>query len=140
MHSLLTVFGEVFEDAATYGARRPDDAHLQRLLASDSFIGIVALRHERIVGGLTAYELQRFEQARSEVYLYDLAVALPYRRQGIATALLKELKHISAARGAYVILVQADHGDDQVIALYSKFGTQEDVLHFDIPTDDGDLS
>jgi aminoglycoside 3-N-acetyltransferase I len=28
--------------------------------------------------------------------------------------------------------VQADHGDDPAIALYTKLGTREDVLHFDI--------
>lgn len=28
------------------------------------------------VGGLAAYELKKFEQARSEIHLYDLAVAV----------------------------------------------------------------
>jgi aminoglycoside 3-N-acetyltransferase I len=28
--------------------------------------------------------------------------------------------------------VQADHGDDPAIKLYSKLGHREDVLHFDI--------
>ena len=36
------------------------------------------------------------------------------------------------ALGCYVIFVQADHGDDAAIALYSKLGRREDVLHFDI--------
>jgi aminoglycoside 3-N-acetyltransferase I len=31
--------------------------------------------------------------------------------------------------------VQADHGDDAAIALYTKLGTREDVLHFDIATE-----
>jgi aminoglycoside 3-N-acetyltransferase I len=31
-----------------------------------------------------------------------------------------------------VIYVQADHGDDPAIALYSGLGRREDVLHFDI--------
>lgn len=29
--------------------------------------------------------------------------------------------------------VQADHGQDAAVALYSKLGTREDVMHFDIP-------
>jgi aminoglycoside 3-N-acetyltransferase I len=33
-----------------------------------------------------------------------------------------------------VIFVQADPGDDAAIALYTKLGTREDVLHFDIAT------
>lgn len=31
-----------------------------------------------------------------------------------------------------VIFVQADYGDDPAIALYTKVGVREDVLHFDI--------
>jgi ribosomal protein S18 acetylase RimI-like enzyme len=54
------------------------------------------------------------------------------RRQGIATAMIEELKKLAQARGAYVIFVQADHGDDAAISLYTKLGAREDVLHFDI--------
>jgi aminoglycoside 3-N-acetyltransferase I len=53
----------------------------------------------------------------------------------VATALIEALKPIAAGRGASVIFVQADHGDDPAIALYTRMGTREDVLHFDIPTD-----
>ena len=56
-------------------------------------------------------------------------------RQGIATALIHALRSIAAARGAYVIFVQADLGDEAAIALYTKLGVREDVLHFDIPVD-----
>jgi ribosomal protein S18 acetylase RimI-like enzyme len=76
--------------------------------------------------------LPKFEQARSEIYIYDLAVAEAHRRRGIATALIGETQRIAAARGAYVIFVQADRGDDAAIALYSRLGQREDVLHFDI--------
>lgn len=46
-----------------------------------------------------------------------------------------DLQRIAADRGAYVIYVQADHGDDPAIALYTKLGAREDVMHFDIPVD-----
>jgi aminoglycoside 3-N-acetyltransferase I len=132
MHALLTTFGEAFDEVATYGAARPGPAYVQRLLGNESFIAIVARVNGEVVGGLAAYELQKFEQERSEIYIYDLAVAAAHRRRGIATALIQELKGIGAARGAYVIFVQADRGDDPAIALYTKLGTREDVLHFDI--------
>ena len=70
--------------------------------------------------------------AQSLERLLATEVAAAHRRQGIATALIEELKHIAAARGAYVIFVQADLGDDAAIALYEKLGAREDVLHFDI--------
>jgi aminoglycoside 3-N-acetyltransferase I len=132
MRQLLFTFGKAFNEPNTYGAHQPDTAYLEQLLASDYFIAIAALSGEEVIGGLAAYELKKFEQQRSEIYIYDLAVAETHRRQGIATALIEELKRIAAARAAYVIFVQADYGDDPAIALYTKLGTREDVMHFDI--------
>lgn len=132
MDGLLTMFGEAFEDRDTYGSRRPGKDYMTRLLGSDHFFALAAVKDGDVVGGLAAYELQKFEQERSEVYIYDLAVSAAHRRQGIATALIEELKDISSVRGSYVIFVQADYGDDPAIALYSKLGVREEVLHFDI--------
>jgi aminoglycoside 3-N-acetyltransferase I len=136
MEELLAVFGEAFEEVDTYSSSRPSAAYLKRLLNSAYFIALAALKNGSVVGGLAAYELQKFEQERSEIYIYDLAVAAEHRREGIATALIQELKKIAVARTAYVIFVQADHGDDPAIALYTKLGIREDVLHFDIAVDD----
>lgn len=133
MEGLLTVFGEAFDDMETYGSARPGRSYMARLLGNEQFIALAAVKHGRVVGGLAAYELQKFEQERSEIYLYDLAVASAHRREGIATALIERLRTIAAACGAYVVFVQADYGDDPAIALYTKLGTREDVLHFDIP-------
>ena len=133
LEALLPVFGHAFEDTQTYGGNPPAASYLLRLLASDTFIALVALKGMEVVGGLVAYELRKFEQERSEIYIYDLAVALAHRQEGIATALIKELEKIGAERGAYVMFVQADPPDAPAIALYSKLGLREDVLHFDIP-------
>jgi aminoglycoside 3-N-acetyltransferase I len=132
MEALLTVFGEAFNEVATYDGNRPDVAYLTELLSRDYFVALAALKDDQMVGGLVAYELRKFEQPRSEIYIYDLAVSMPHRRQGIATALINKLKEIAASRGAYVIFVQADIGDEPAIALYTKIGIREDVLHFDI--------
>ena len=137
MEALSSTFGEAFHEVATYTARRPDAGYLRRLLGSDGFIALAALKGDEVVGGLAAYELRKFEQPRSEIYIYDLAVAAAHRRQGIATALIQELRTIAAARGAYVIFVQADTGDEPAIALYTKLGAREAVLHFDIAVDAG---
>jgi aminoglycoside 3-N-acetyltransferase I len=133
MSGLSTMFGDAFGEPDTYTRARPGAEYLRRLLGSDSFIAVVALREGEVVGGLAAYELRKFEQERREIYIYDLAVAEAHRRQGIATALIVALKQLAAARGACVIFVQADPDDAPAIALYTKLGTREDVLHFDIP-------
>ena len=132
MDGMLTVFGEAFDEVETYSAKRPGAKYLAQLLGNDNFLALVAISEGVVVGGLAAYVLPKFEQQRSEMYIYDLAVAEPHRRKGIATALIEELKEIALTRGVYVIFVQADRGDDPAIELYSKLGIREDVLHFDI--------
>jgi len=138
MEALMAAFGDSFSDAETYTGKRPSTDYMRGLLSSDYFIALVALKNEEVVGGLAAYELWKFEQERSEIYIYDLAVTESYRRQGIATALIEELKSIATARKAYVIIVQADTGveDEPAISLYTKLGKREEVLHFDIEVKD----
>ena len=132
---LLAVFGAAFEDKATYQGAVPREAYLESFLADERCITVVAMDGGELVGGLVAYELVKFEQERKEFYIYDLAVKEAHRRRGLATGLIVTLKAIARARGAYVIYVQADHGDDPAIALYEKLGVREDVLHFDIDPD-----
>lgn len=132
MRGLNEMFGKAFEDPGTYGDEPPGDPYLRELLAKEHVIAIAALDGGAVVGGLVAYELDKFERARREIYIYDLAVAEEHRRKGIATALIRRLREIAVLRGAWVIYVQADHGDEPAIALYEKLGVREEVLHFDI--------
>jgi len=140
LQSINEMFGKVFDDEANYCASKPSSTYLQSLLDSTNFIALAAVDEGEVVGAIAAYELKKFEQQRSEIYIYDLAVVSTHRRMGIATALIRELKTIGAARGAYVIFVQADKGveDQPAIELYSKLGTIEDVLHFDIAVEADD--
>ena len=134
MKALLTTFGEAFNERDTYTANPPSEDYLEQLLGGDTFIALAALKNRVVIGGIAAYELKKFEQERSEIYIYDLAVASEHRREGIATMLIEKLKEIAAKRGAYVIFVQTDTDieDESAVALYTKLGRREDVLHFDI--------
>ena len=132
MRAMLGLFARVFEEPDTYLAAQPDDDYLQSLLARDTFFAIAAVDNDQVVGGLAAYELPKFEQPRSEIYIYDLGVDGAFRRRGVATALIEALKAIARERNAWVIFVQADYGDDPAIALYTKLGVEERVLHYDI--------
>jgi aminoglycoside 3-N-acetyltransferase I len=132
LKQLLTVFGEAFGDMDAYQSAVPRDAYLRSLLAKPHFIALVAIASDKVVGGLAAYVLDKFEQERREIYIYDLAVQKQHRRKGIGRRLINELRHIARDRGIYVIYVQADKVDDAAIALYESLGTREDVFHFDI--------
>lgn len=135
LQQLLKVFGEVFKDTTTYQGMVPSDEYLSSLLAGPVFISLVALYGQEVVGGLAAYVLEKFEQDRREIYIYDLAIAESHRRKGVATQLIQELQRIAKERKAYVIFVQADQDDEPAIRLYESLGTKENVLHFDIPVD-----
>lgn len=135
MRELSRVLGEVFDEIDNYASNQPDESYLQNLLANPGFIALAAIEGQRIVAGLVAYELPKFEQARSEIYVYDLGVKSGFRRRGIATSLLRELGLIGRERGAWTMFLQADYGDDPAIALYSGLGRREDVIHFDFPLD-----
>ncbi|WP_447766054.1 AAC(3)-I family aminoglycoside N-acetyltransferase [Sphingopyxis panaciterrae] len=133
MRALNALYAREFGDPASYPADAPDEEWLRRRLGHDGIFVLVAEIDGRVVGGLTAYDLPKLEQARSEIYIYDLAVAAAWRRCGIASALIAELQHIAASIGAWAVFVQADPGDDPAVALYTKLGTREDVMHFDLP-------
>ena len=133
MRALIGVFGEAFGELDTYRADPPSDSYVERLLADPKFVALAALEDGAVIGGLAAYELVKFEMERSEFYIYDLAVGDDRRRRRVATALIDDLRRIAAEAGAEVVFVQADYGDDPAIALYSKLGRREDVMHFDIP-------
>jgi aminoglycoside 3-N-acetyltransferase I len=131
--AMLDLFADVFEDAGAYASRRPGQAWREGLLANPDFVALLAEQGRTAFGALAAYILRKFEQERSEVYIYDLGVSAAMRRQGIATGLIEALKPIARAAGASVIFVQADLDDDPAIALYARLGQREAVLHFDIP-------
>jgi aminoglycoside 3-N-acetyltransferase I len=136
LEAMSTAFGDAFDEVETYSGARPSAGYLERLLGSDCFIALAALKRGQVVGGVAAYQLHKFEQERSEIYIYDLAVSLGHRRQGVASGLIGELKRIAKARRAYVIYVQADRSDEAAIALYESLGRREEVFHYDIPPDE----
>lgn len=132
---MLDLFSDVFDDARHYSSARPARQYREALLARDDIFMLVALADQTIVGALVAYELRKFEQERSEFYIYDLAVSERWRRRGIATALIDNLKVTARKKGGWVIYVQADYGDEPATAFYTKLGTREDVMHFDLSVD-----
>lgn len=132
LRALNVLFAEAFREPETYYSAPPSDGYVSGLLADERVIVLVALADAEVVGGLVAYELRKFEQERCEIYLYDLAVGEPFRRRGIASALLERLAEMAAERGASSVFVQADYVDPPAIALYGKFGAREEVLYFDI--------
>jgi ribosomal protein S18 acetylase RimI-like enzyme len=98
--ALNAMFGKAFDDAEAYAGAPPSDDYLESLLRKDHIVPLVALADGAVIGGLVAYELDKFEQARREIYIYDLAVDEAHRRQGVATALIAHLGSIPSLAAA----------------------------------------
>lgn len=99
-----------FDDPGSYQSRPPSDEYLRKLLGRDTFYTVVAKHGGRVIAGLSAYQLDKFEQERSEVYIYDLAVQENFRRKGVARILIQPLIALTRDLGTWVVFVQADHG------------------------------
>jgi len=136
MRGALSCLAGAFEDPETYLQAQPDDAYLARLLADPTCVVLTAVQGHTVCGVAIAYEVRKFEQPRSELYLYDLGVDEAHRRRGLATALILSLRPIAREMGAWVIFVQADAKDEHALALYESVGVREPpVFHFDIAVD-----
>lgn len=141
LEQLRHVFARAFGEDDAWSANKPSSSYLEKILADRNYIAVVAKESSgEVVGGLTAHVLPKIDHERSEIYLYDLAVAIGYRRQGIATQLITELKSIAKTFGAYTIFVQADNEDVEAVGLYTKLssGRETNITHFDIDVPQGD--
>lgn len=128
----LSVFGRAFGEEETYDKHRPDSGYIDELLRTDTFVAVVAIYGGHVIGALAAYELKKFEQKRSEIYIYDLAVEEAYRRRGVAKELLRHITEYAVKINAHAVFVQADRDDMPAISLYESCGIKEEVLHFDL--------
>jgi aminoglycoside 3-N-acetyltransferase I len=125
---LILLFHEVFDIKNTKGA---EESYLNNLLKKPGFIACVVIRENKVIGGLTAYELPLYYGNYSEVYIYDMAVKQEFQRQGIGKKLIAELKQICKKNGIREMFVEAHEEDKHAVDFYkSTGGKAERVVHF----------
>lgn len=98
------------------------DRYLTNLLSRDDFHVLAAIEKDRVVGGLTAYELVKYKREETEMFLYELGVCESHRRRGIARALIAELKRICLKKKIHVLFVATEMDNDPARRLYEKTG------------------
>jgi aminoglycoside 3-N-acetyltransferase I len=130
---LITLFKKVFEDS---DKQNPSQFYLEDLLSKTDFFAIVVLHNDKVIGGVTGYELQKYYKAESEFFIYDLAVDPSHQRLGIATRLLEKIKEICYLRQINSIFVDAHSEDHEAIRFYESLGhgQGEEVTQFTIKT------
>jgi aminoglycoside 3-N-acetyltransferase I len=126
MRSVNLLFSDVFNDKESYDSKLPSDEYLNIFLTNPNNIVVVAMNDQKIIGGIVAYVLEKFEMERREVFIYDLAVMSTYQRQGIGKALINHVRDIAKEVGAYVVFVQADE-NDEAISFYESLNPSVNI-------------
>jgi len=89
------------------------------LLADERTIFVAAFDGDTPVGFAFGYELPRRHGAPTILFVYELEVDEAYRRRGIGTALMTELRRLSSATEAFVL---TEPDNDAANALYASLG------------------
>jgi aminoglycoside 3-N-acetyltransferase I len=87
----------------------------------------VAFVDGKEVGFVTAYRLQRFDNLKAEVLIYEIGVDEAFRRRGIASALIAEIKKWAAYVGANEAWVLTEEDNEIAHSLYQKTGGVKDT-------------
>lgn len=105
---------------AALAEQAPPDA--AELLRDERTIYLAALDGGRPVGFVLAHELLRRHGDRSMFFVYEVDVDPGYRRQRIATRLLRELELIAGERGIGIGFVLTNASNEAAMALYESVG------------------
>ncbi len=114
-YDLVLLFNEEFETT-----NEVNKENIRQLLNNSNFVCFVSYIDKKIVGGLTAYELEMYDQKGSSMYIYDLAVSKEYQRNGIGSRLVNEIMDYCRSKGIKDMFVQADAVDEHAIQFYKK--------------------
>jgi aminoglycoside 3-N-acetyltransferase I len=126
---LVELLNEVFEEPPQIATNK----RLAELLDKPDFYAVVAVKGNTVVGGLTAYELKKYYNNHSELYIYDIAVKATLHNQGVGKKLIKHLKELGTQNNIETIFVEALSEEEQAIKFYeSTFGKGEKVDHFNL--------
>lgn len=126
--NLILLFQKIFEEPV---AKLPDDKYLRRVLAKPEFLVFTAEVNGEVIGGLTAYLLDKYYYEGSEIFIYDLAVKKDYQRKGIGKRLIAAVQEYGRSVGVRDIFVAAAREDHQALDFYrATGGLEEEVVHF----------
>ena len=119
LKSLILLFQHVFEEA---NSPLPSNSYLNKLLTNKNFLAFVAFKDDKIVGGITAYELQKYDSESSEIFVYDIAIDPEFHRLGLGKQLVSALTDYGKENGVQVIFVGAHEEDQHALDFYQATG------------------
>lgn len=108
----------------------PREKYLSKMLNKKSFHTYVALANNKVVGGLTAYEMDMFDTEETEMFLFEIGVNQAVRQQGIATALIEALKQTCTDKRITTIFVATSIDNEVAKKLYTNTGGALEITSF----------
>lgn len=115
-----------------FGIKEPttaEEAYVLQLLSNPAFICMAAINNDKVVGGLTAYELPMYHASYSECYIYDIGIKTTFQRMGIGRQLIAALKEHCNVNNIKTIFVEAQEEDAHAIEFYRSTGANEEQVH-----------
>ncbi|MBX7169820.1 MAG: GNAT family N-acetyltransferase [Pyrinomonadaceae bacterium] len=100
--------------------------YVRQMLEKEDFHVIVALENNKLIGGLTAYEMKMFKRETTEMFLYEIEVAENYRQKGVGKGLIEFLKEICTTKGIVEMFVGTEKDNFPAKKLYSATGGMAD--------------
>jgi ribosomal protein S18 acetylase RimI-like enzyme len=100
----------------------------QRFLQSAGHFLFVAYDGPDPVGFVSGVEMTHPDKG-TEMFLYELSVAEPFRGRGTATALVAALRDLSRDRGCYDMWVLTDADNGAALATYRATGAEVPTSH-----------
>ena len=97
------------------------------------FLAIVAKSGIEVIGGLTAYILDSYQEEGSSIYIYDLGVKEKFQNRGVGKSLINFLIEYSKNNNIQDIFVDTEQIDNEdAIAFYRKtsFDSETKVLQY----------
>ncbi|MDR3085816.1 MAG: GNAT family N-acetyltransferase [Christensenellaceae bacterium] len=94
----------------------------------------VAVREDRVVGFLVAYELDRIDREQKMMFFYEVGVLSAFRRRGIGQKLIGRLKEYCMENHFMKMFLSTNRSNAPAMGLYRKTGgiesAEEDELFF----------
>ncbi|WP_199549117.1 GNAT family N-acetyltransferase [Streptomyces sp. N35] len=103
----------------------PREEATRRFLAAGGHHMFLAYEDGVPTGFITGIEIHHPDKG-VEMCLYELGVDAPYRRRGIATALIAELGALARKLGCYDMWVPVDTDNEGALATYRATGARQD--------------
>ena len=91
----------------------------ERFLSQEGHHVLIAYEDEKPAGFVTGVEMIHPDKG-TEMFLYELGVDDQFRRQGIGTALVRQLAELAESRGCYGMWVLTDDGNEAGVGTYAK--------------------